>query len=151
MAIEVVADASVVAKWALKDEDHVVEAEWLRQTVKADAARLVVPSFWEYELASILSKAVANGRMQDAKAQTALRELLQIPWLIVPIPDATRSYHEARRFERSLIDCFYLALAEERGCDFWTDDRKLCRALSGSYPFVRWIGDYPAPAPSPAS
>jgi len=63
-----------------------------------------------------------------------------------------QAFDAARRFNRSVIDCFYLSIAEERGCDFWSDDRKLCRALSSRYPFVRWIGDYPRPGsgtPSP--
>lgn len=42
----------------------------------------------------------------------------------------------------AVYDAHYIALAQHLGCDFWTDDRRLLRALAGRLPFVRWIGDY---------
>lgn len=147
---DVVVDASVAAKWQLKDEAHVAEAERLLRTIESGAVRLVVPDFWRYEVAGLYTKAVANGRMGDVDALEALSDVLRIPAVRLPLPHPMDAFRAARRFNRSLIDCFYLAIAEERGCDFWSDDRKLCRALSPTYPFVRWIGDYAAAAPSPA-
>lgn len=145
---EVVIDASVAAKWQLSDESYVREAEALRTEVAAGRLALVVPAYWQFELASVLSKAVSLGRVDDAGAVEALEAFIGIPTAVVPMPSPHEAYRTARRFNRSVIDCFYLAIAEERGCDFWSDDRKLCRALSPTYPFVRWIGDY-HPAPSP--
>jgi predicted nucleic acid-binding protein len=39
-------------------------------------------------------------------------------------------------------DAHYLALAEELGCEFWTDDQRLWRGVRRVLPDVRWIGDY---------
>lgn len=147
MPVDAVIDAaSVAAKWRLPEEEYALQAEWLLDDVSAGTIRLVVPSFWAYEIASILSKAVANRRIAEEAAAQALEILLEMPSDFRPLPDPAAAFKAARRFNRTLIDCFYLTLAEQRGCDFWTDDRKLVRALAARYPFVRWIGDYPAPA-----
>jgi predicted nucleic acid-binding protein len=147
---DVVVDPSVAAKWQLKDEMLASEAERLRHSIHARDLRLVVPAFWAYEIASIFSKAAANGRLTEAEARRATMDFVSLPSEYVPTPDAVAAFDAAQRFNRSVIDCFYLAIAEERGCDFWTDDRKLHRTLNGTYPFVRWIGDYPQPPEAPA-
>ena len=143
---EVVVDASVVAKWQLADEEFIVEAERLRSLIYKGALELVVPWFWHYESASIFSKAVHNRRLPEEKAVLAIQIVSLLPARVVPPPQPLRAFASARRFNRGVIDCFYLALAEERNCDFWTDDRKLARAVGAQYPFVRWIGEYPDPS-----
>lgn len=147
----VVVDASVAAKWQLRDEEHIAEADRLRDRVHAGELRVIVPSFWVHEMAGIFSKAVANRRMTDAEARTALLDVLEVPAEFHPFPSPLSAYEAARRFNRSVIDCFYVALAEERRCDFWSDDRKLCRTLGPRHAFVRWIGDYAEVGVPPAS
>jgi predicted nucleic acid-binding protein len=142
---EVVADASVAAKWHLQDEEHVAQAGQLLAAVLGGRFSLVVPEIWRFEVGSIFSKAVANRRVTEAEGRTALADTLLVPHVAFSPPDPVAAYEAARRFNRTIFDGFYLALAEERGCDFWTDDRKLVRALSNSYPFVPWIGNYPIP------
>src|SRR5437879_6558457 len=85
--LDVVVDASVAAKWQFRDEAFVAEAERLRLDIKSGRLRLVVPAFWSFEIASIYSKAVANRRMEEADARTALRDALVLPPVIVPLPD----------------------------------------------------------------
>jgi predicted nucleic acid-binding protein len=146
---EVVVDASVAVKWVLEDEEHRAEALRRRQDIRSGTHTLVVPSFWDYELASIFSKAVSTKRLTEERGRQHLSVFLRFPAVTIGIRAPDVAFADARRFQRSVIDSFYLSLAEERGCDFWSDDRKLCRALSTRFPFVRWIGDYAAPA-SPA-
>jgi predicted nucleic acid-binding protein len=118
MSTEIVIDASVAAKWYLQDEERLDEAERLRRELEADRLMLVVPAFWGYEVASIFSKAVANRRMALDAARAGVEALLGIPRIEVEQPDPIAALDLARRFNRSVIDCFYLAIAEERGCDF---------------------------------
>jgi predicted nucleic acid-binding protein len=71
--------------------------------------------------------------------------LVDLPGLVLDRPSPAEAFSLARRFNRSVYDSLYLGIAEELRCDFWTDDRKLHRALSAEYPWVRWIGDFPEP------
>ena len=42
-----------------------------------------------------------------------------------------------------IYDSLYAALAELRGCDFWTGDTAFYNAVSPSLPFVKHIQNYP--------
>ena len=148
MPSEVILDASIAAKWHLRDEAFLDQADSLRLAITEERFLLVVPTVWPYEVVSIFSKAVANRRLDEEAARLAAQAALVIPREEVFPAEPMDAFALARRFNRSIFDCFYLAIAEERGCDFWTDDRKLARALSPAYPFVRWIGDFPG-APTP--
>jgi predicted nucleic acid-binding protein len=145
---EIVLDPSVAAKWYLTDEQYYAQAEQLRLRVEAGDHDVVLPFFWDYEVASIFSKAVANQRLGEEVAREAVQALLGLPAVVLVPPAPIQAFDDARRFNRTLIDCFYLSAAEERGCDFWTDDRKIVRTSAPPTPGVRWIGDYPIPAPA---
>lgn len=149
MATEIVLDASVAAKWYLLDESHVEQAQELRREIEAERLLVIVPVFWTYEVASLFSKAAAAGRLSDEEARLAIQSILVIPRTEMQLPEPLEAFDLARRYGRSLIDCFYLAAAEARACDFWTDDRKLVRALGGRCRFVRWIGDFVPPSAAP--
>lgn len=46
----------------------------------------------------------------------------------------------ASRFDlQATYDAHYLALAEERDCEFWTADKRLARATNGAFPWLRLI------------
>jgi predicted nucleic acid-binding protein len=135
----------------LADEAFVPQAEALRQEILQGRDTLVVPWIYRLEVASILSKAVDNGRIAETRAREAVAILIDIVHITVPPPEPGEAFDLARKYRRSVFDSFYLVIAEERGCLFWTDDRKLARALGPTHPFVRWIGEYPDPAaPAPA-
>ena len=39
-------------------------------------------------------------------------------------------------------DAAYLALAELRGCEFWTTDERLYNAVSHDLTWVKWVGTF---------
>lgn len=41
-----------------------------------------------------------------------------------------------------VYDCTYAALAEARGCEFWTADKKFFNAAHRHLPFVKFVGSY---------
>ena len=49
----------------------------------------------------------------------------------------------------SVNDAHYLALAQNLGCDLWTDDQRLINSLAGRLPSLKWIGDYQQALPKP--
>lgn len=43
---------------------------------------------------------------------------------------------------QATYDAYYLALAEREGCELWTSDTKMWRAVGGKFPWVRRLEDY---------
>jgi predicted nucleic acid-binding protein len=106
------------------------------------ASSLLVPAFWDYEVANGVNKAIARGDLTEQEGHDALALLLAVRAQRVPLPTPQQSYELARRYRRSVYDGWYLALAETTGCAFWTADAKLYNAVHESLAFVKWLGDY---------
>ena len=52
-----------------------------------------------------------------------------------------RSLEMAHIFDLgSIYDALYLALAENEGCEVWTADRRLARAVADGFPLLRCVG-----------
>ena len=86
MAERLVVDSSVAAKWFLTDsvEAHVDLADALLLDIYARRVQAHVPRLFYYEVARILTRAVATkGREMDRdKVRVYLRELLRIPLVV---------------------------------------------------------------------
>jgi predicted nucleic acid-binding protein len=118
------------------------KANAIRDAYAQGDIALLVPVFWDYEVVNGVNKAVARGDLTEHEGREAVRLLLAVHAQKMPLPTAAESYALARKYQRSVYDSWYLSLAEEAGCEFWTADQKLYNAVKESYPFVRWLGDY---------
>lgn len=61
-------------------------------------------------------------------------------------PDLQRVAALALAHQVNAYDSSYLALAEQEGCELWTGDLTLYRAVGKKLRWVRWIGDYFLPS-----
>ena len=53
-----------------------------------------------------------------------------------------RGYELAEKYNRpTAYDAQYMALAERLACNFWTNDKRLYNAVSGTFGRIRWLGD----------
>jgi predicted nucleic acid-binding protein len=139
-----VVDASVAIKWfnpaeALAERAHLIREDYVHGRID-----LVVPLFWDYEMVNGMNKAVARGDLTAEEGRAAVRLILAVQARRVPLPPPGESYELAQRYQRSVYDSWYVALAQQAGGVFWTADRKLYNALQAQLPFVRWLGDYPS-------
>lgn len=137
-----VVDASVAIKWfnpaeALAESANLIRADYVHGRIA-----LVVPVFWDYEIANGINKAVARGNLTADEGREAVRLILAVQAQRVPLPSPDDSYELAQRYQRSVYDSWYVALAQQLGAEFWTADRKLYNALHEPLPFVRWLADY---------
>jgi predicted nucleic acid-binding protein len=114
----------------------------MRDDYKVGKLHLIAPSFWEYEIASGVRRAVYRGDLMPDEGRTAIDELIGLGIELHPIPNARTAYRLSEKYGRGLYDCFYLDLAERQGCEFWTADRKLYQAVNNDLPWIRWIEDY---------
>lgn len=131
----VVIDASVAVRALLPGPSQSTCRAHLRRCAE-HGTELVAPTLWTYETTSTLSKLHHFGELTDREAELALAQLGQLDVrLIAPDSDLSRrAFDWSIRLQRaSAYDCFYLALAQKLGCELWTTDQKLRRALDESW------------------
>jgi predicted nucleic acid-binding protein len=122
---ELCVDASIGVKWAV-----------IRRAVSCEGA-----SFPE----RCRRKRIFDGKMAAAEAQKAYALLDAAPVVIVDMPSVRQRAREiAERFnQRAVYDATYIALAELRGCEFWTADKLIYDAVKTTLAFVKYLPDYP--------
>jgi predicted nucleic acid-binding protein len=138
-------DSSVVVKW-LVPEDRSDQARALRRAAARSEDRLVAPVLLALEVNNVLLKKTC--RLDPISSVTAATLLDRFLSSEIHLQDPAALHQDALilalDFELPAIyDAYYLALAIEARCSFWTDDQRLLRALNGRLPFVHWIGDFP--------
>ena len=136
-----VLDASVAAKWYLpRGENLVEESVRLLNEYTSDLTRFAVPDLFWPEMGSIFWKAVRNKRMSGQSADEALQSLSELQLPTFPsYPLLRDAYRIATRFQCTVYDCTYVALAVVSGQPLVTADERLANALAAHFP-VRWLG-----------
>jgi len=138
----VVADASVVLKWQLDDEDCIPQATALRDDFYArGAVSVIAPHLLLYEVVNGIATATRQKRIAPQKAIEALSNLIALGVELKEV-EPRRILEASLRYNLAAYDAAYLALAEAQKCDLWTGDRAFYQVVRGELPWVKWIGDY---------
>jgi predicted nucleic acid-binding protein len=142
---ELCVDASIGVKWAVKGEPFRAKARAFLKDAGAKGAKLIAPPFFACEVDSAIRKRVFDGKMAAAEAQKAYTILDAAPVIIVDLPGMRQRAREiAEQFnQRAVYDATYIALAELRGCEFWTADKLIYDAVKTTLSFVKYLPDYP--------
>jgi len=141
---ERVIDASVAVKWVMKGESHRKQARKLLHDSLAAGIRLIAPPLFESETESVIQEEVFLGNVSVADGDKALRAFDRVGVQIIHDPHVKeRARQIARQFnQRRVYDATYAALAELRGCEFWTADKAFYDAVKAALPFVKYLPDY---------
>ncbi|HET9226131.1 MAG TPA: type II toxin-antitoxin system VapC family toxin [Thermoanaerobaculia bacterium] len=119
----VVVDASVALKW-------VVEEEGSREAVALAHGKLAAPTLFLAESANALWAKARRGELAPAEVVERIEALHNAPVELVPLEtllgDAVRL---ALELEHPVYDCFYLALAAQRGGVVVTADRRFMETV----------------------
>lgn len=147
MSPAVAVDANVALKWVLPfdEEPHANKAVGLMEVaLRSNDTVFVAPHFHAEVLNVLYRRAVGKGEAAEEEAHRALGVMLTFPLIAFASGDLyPRALAIAQAHQLpSAYDALYVAVAESAGCDLWTDDRGLLRALDGRLPYVRWIGDW---------
>ena len=136
-------DASVALKLVLI-EDHRDRAKALFSDSSRNGVRLIAPIFFASEVDSVIRNHVARGLLSEDAGDAAFNTLRKLPVELVSDPDQrTRAWQLAKQLDLPTVyDASYLALAQIRGCDFWTADERLYTKVRSDLTFVKWIGAY---------
>jgi len=139
-------DASLTLKLVLEEPDsdvaYALWVEWRAREVTA-----IAPTLWAYEVTSVLRNRVYLGKLPPGLEVELFEAVHQLPVRLMAPPGLhQRAAELARHFNRpAAYDSHYLALAEMRGCPFWTADERLFNALREELSWVHWLGNYPRP------
>src|SRR3979409_2041700 len=117
-----VLDASIVACWALEDENDRF-AELTLERIRTDEAR--VPTLWWFEIRNILIVNERRKRLTDTGTAAFLRELGQMRVTIDRSPREPDILSLAREHRLSVYDASYLELAQREHLPLAPLDRQL--------------------------
>ena len=142
--MSLVIDANIVAALVLplpySDQATRRLAVW-----KEAGAILYAPYLLEYEVLTILRKAITNGWLTTKAAAEAMETVstLNIQCQLPSLELHDQALCWAERLGHSkTYDVHYLALAEQLRVDFWTADRRLANgAKQAGVAWVHWIGE----------
>lgn len=142
MPKQIVVDASIVLKWQLDDEEHILQATALRDDYYARGViKAIAPQLLVYEVANGIATATRQKRVASGKAMEAMGNLMALGVELRAV-EPLRVLELALQHNVAAYDAAYLALAEAEGCELWTGDRPFYQAVRGELPWVKWIGDY---------
>jgi predicted nucleic acid-binding protein len=141
---EVCVDACLMLKLVLNEEDSALAenlfAKWQEKGVK-----LIAPVFFHVEMDSVVQKKASlpggTDRITPEQAEAAFEALQAIPVKTINEPgQRQRAWELARDLGLPVVyDSHYLALAELRGCEFWTSDARLYNAVNEKIPYIRLL------------
>jgi predicted nucleic acid-binding protein len=136
-----VVDASVAVKWFLPEP---YEAPALR--LLSDGHDLLVPDLLFVEVGNALWQRVRRAETTLTEATRTLEALGALALQVHPSqPLVALALELASRFQRSLYDSVYLAVAVLRHCPVVTADRQFYDALAGGplRSHLMWVADLP--------
>ena len=135
----IVIDASVAIQCVLPE----AQSAAARELVLAEFC--VAPDLIVSECMNALWKSVRRDRITEQEARLAAKAFSDISIELVTSASLSgRALELALMFDHPVYDCFYLALAEERGGDLITSDRSLRRKCADARlntVSVRLLGD----------
>ena len=142
--LEQVIDASITIKWVVKGEPFRNKARQLLHDSRLKDITLIGPPLLEYEVESVLQRRLYSGRAIIAAVDASLAAYYAFRIQIVTHHDMVRRAREiSRQFNQERIyDSIYAALAELRGCEFWTADKSFYKAVKPGLSFVKYLPDY---------
>jgi predicted nucleic acid-binding protein len=142
--LELCIDASVAVKWVLRDEMWRKKArKLLFDSIKSDIM-LIAPPLFEYETESVLQERLYSGKLTITEVNVAIEKLNSVGVQVINHTGMIKCARDiARSFNQPKIyDSLYAALAELRGCEFWTADKVFYDAVKSTLSFVRYLPDY---------
>lgn len=141
---EVCVDASLAVKVVVPEPDS-DKADALVEEWANEGTLLIAPAFFVVETDSILRQKVAlRKELTLEQAEAAFVKLQALPIQQIAVPgQRQRAWEIATDLGfPTVYDATYLALAELRGCEFWTADERLFNRVKDRLPFVKWLGNY---------
>ncbi len=139
---EIVIDASLALHVIMAGHEYNAQAQ--RFIADNAAARFIAPPLFESEADSNLRRMITAQRIAPAAAGALVTLLDALPLKIIHDPATRRRARDLgdRLKLDKVYDCAYAALADLRGCELWTADKRFYHAARSTLSFVQFIGNY---------
>jgi|SRR3989344_9011240 len=122
----IIVDSSVALKWFYQDEEMSENANSVLNDSKNKSLQILVPELWLYEIANSFKSSIKAGRLNIRSARSYLEDLQDIKPVFVAFQSIMDlSLVLANKFDISIYDASYLALAKLQNIPFYTADHKL--------------------------
>ena len=133
---DIVVDSCVVAKWVLPEPDT-DKAERLLTQAKSAGNRLMVVDIVLPEVANAIWKRQRRGLTTREEAQRLLDAIGRFPVSQQPAaPLLAAAFEIAVKYDRSVYDALFVALARKLGVRGVTADEPLFNAIKGDFPQI---------------
>ena len=124
----IVVDASVAVRWSFR-----MDRSDRADTLMNSGEPLIAPDLVLVEIANAAWKFVTfEGRQAELVAPLIRVAHKAFDELVPAAALKDRAFEIALALKHPVYDCFYLALAEQRGCQMITADDRLARRCAGS-------------------
>ena len=136
-------DASLALKWVLP-ETYTDRAQELLRGWITKGYTLIAPTLFIFEVTSALRNKVHREIITQEDGFSALNQISRGRIELITSPNLVeRAWAISEDLELpTAYDAFYLALAEEEGCEFWTADKNLVKILKRhKIRWAKWIGE----------
>jgi len=136
----VVIDASVAVKAVLPNPQQTHCLNLIQTFIQTQPT---APALWAHETTSAITKAVHFGEITEKEARQALEKLdgLGVRLIVADAEQNRAAFDWTLQLKRaSAYDSYYLVLAHDLECNFWTADKRLFHALQDAHlDWVHWI------------
>jgi len=142
MARPLVVDASVAAKWVLREVGS-SDAARILDAFRRGHLSVFAPSLLVEEVAAVIATRFRRNLLNSRQAVEAFEQMLiYLPTLVRSNDVARSAMRLATQHRASFYDCLYLAWSFELKCDLVTADARFFRSLNNSYTHVTMLGAF---------
>lgn len=136
-------DASLALIWLLPAEQD-ESASILRRKWDEEGVEVVTAPLFHAEVTSVLRQQVYFKRLLPEEGEEAFSVYLRIGVKSADSPRIQQMAWElAKKFNLPrTYDMQYLAVAELRDCELWTNDQRLVNSLQSKVSRIKWVGEY---------
>lgn len=142
----IVIDASTSLSWVLKEKEVEPKITQILGDITSDKISALAPTLWLYETINGLRSAILAKRIKGAKVNKYYQKILELcPDLLDFSAFAFETFQIALKFQLSIYDASYIALAKEQNCELFTADKKLYGKVKDKLKFVKLVSHYSTP------
>jgi len=136
-------DASLALVWLLPAEQNEI-ANALRREWYRNGIEIITAPLFHAEVTSVLREQVYFKRLPPEEGEEAFLAYTEMGVKSIDNPGIQQMAWElAKRFNfPRTYDMQYLAVAELKDCELWTNDKRLISSLQGKVSRVKLVGEY---------
>lgn len=131
-------DASVVAKWALPDEEYLEKALKVKNDHVSGVIRLSAPTILSLEITNALWRAIKLKRLSQESAQTSFKMLdaIGIDLYTVGWTEAVEVLNIAHQYDIAIYDAAYVYLSDKHKAPLITSDNNLIQKVKPHFEVI---------------